>query len=423
MKISRLPLGTIVILLTVIALAGFYLLSARAQSVIIRNQLRSSELTVQWLELKDSILSASIRGESISRESTGIDYYSNLIQETMTREEFQILRRLDSSLHLTMRSIDIQWSGIRIKLLSSLRDGGAEVPEELSLFLVSPRISFFEENLRLLSSCINDHSGRQRSQFSIQYFFTAIILILTLILLFGNTMSIRHRYITDRNIRSLTQSLIQVQENERKKIACELHDEVIQELASLKMEAESLAEICESTAGRQAGSLPHMVERFQVLIQKTRSISLNLRPHDLDHLGLAGGLKALCSDFSKRNGIEIRFSATGMDAVDFDFTISINLYRIVQESLNNIKKHSEAGEVSVTLLGSSPKIILRIRDNGKGFSPGGLLIEDRQSNYHLGLTGIQERVRLLSGSFRIISKEGAGTELRITIPALKAKAL
>ncbi len=423
MKLFRLPLGSIIIFLTVISLASFYLLSARAQSVIISNQLRSSELTVLWLELKDTILSASVKGENVSREETGIDYYSDLIQETVNRDEYEVLRRLDSSLHLTMRSIEIQWSGIRSKLIPSLKYGGAEVPQELSLFLVSPRISFFEENLRLLSSYINDYAGRQRAHFSIQYFFVAIILFLTLILLFANALSIRQRQVIDRNIRSLTQSLIQVQENERKKIACELHDEVIQELASLKMEAEFLAKSGESKSDECSARLLLVVERFQVLIQKTRSISLNLRPHDLDHLGLSGGLKALCSDFSNRHGIEIRFSATGMDAVEYDFTISINLYRIVQESLNNIRRHSGAEEVSVTLLGSSPKIILRIKDNGKGFSPAGLLIEERHTTYHLGLTGIQERVRLLSGSFKIISREGAGTELRITVPALQNKAL
>lgn len=411
MKIPRLPLGSVTIFTTVIILASFFFLSTSAQSVIIRNQLQAAELSLSWFGMKESLLSAALEGGPADAGASRIEAFSLLLKTVLEREEYESLRRMNSSLNLTMASLQIQWSVIQSQLLSMLADGAPERTDGLTAFLASPQIGFFEEYLGQLRSIIDNYSALQRSHFGIQYLFIAIILLLILLLLLGNAFSSRRSSIIEGNVRSLTQSLIQVQENERKKIAYDLHDEVIQEIASLKMEVESIT----GTSERW----PALDERFQKLIQRTRGISLNLRPHDLDHLGLVGGLKALCGEFSSRFGIRVRFSATGMEAIAYDFTIAINLYRIVQESLANIRKHSGADEVTVTLLGSSPGIILRIRDNGKGFSPANLLNDAGKSVFRLGLTGIQERVRLLSGTFRIISGEANGTEIRITIPAME----
>jgi signal transduction histidine kinase len=423
MKLPTLPQGSVIIFLTVIALALFFILSTMAQTVIVQNQIGASELICGWKEIKDRILMADSMGTPLSLEDLEIGSYSQLLRTTTERKEYRALRRIDSSLNLTMTSILLQWSIIRQQIVVIISEHATGVPELLVKYMTSPQVNFFEKNLANFRSYILSYSERQRALFSLQYLFVAAVIILILLLLVGNAFSSREKQLLDRNIRTLTQSLIQILEGERKKIAYDLHDEVIQELASLKMESEAIGEEAEEIAPPLADRMRTLSDRLQAVIKQTRDISLNLRPHDLDHLGLVGGIRALCSDFSRQYGITVQFSATGMDAIKYDFTIAINLYRIVQESLNNTKKHSGASEVSVTLLGASPDIILRIRDNGSGFSPSSILYKPGRGPYQIGITGIRERVRLLSGTFKIVSKEGSGTEIRITVPALEEVAL
>jgi signal transduction histidine kinase len=99
-----------------------------------------------------------------------------------------------------------------------------------------------------------------------------------------------------------------------------------------------------------------------------------------------------------------------------DYTTQINLYRITQEALQNIRKHSRASRVTVRLISSSPRIILRIKDNGRGFNPAQARTKKSVGGNHLGLTSIEERTRLLSGEFSISSREGEGTEIKVNVP-------
>jgi two-component system, NarL family, sensor kinase len=126
-------------------------------------------------------------------------------------------------------------------------------------------------------------------------------------------------------------------------------------------------------------------------------------------------LQEYCDEYSKRQGIEVEFVTAGVVGLRLDPDTRITLYRLVQESLNNVKKHAAASKVDIRLVASFPSIILRIEDNGQGFD-----VSDRMNAVRngrcMGLQGMQERVALLGGTIRIESRPMEGTRIRIEVP-------
>ena len=142
-----------------------------------------------------------------------------------------------------------------------------------------------------------------------------------------------------------------------------------------------------------------------------RRISSELRPGVLDRLGLSAGLEWLLDQYARRTGIRTRFTVTGIEACG-NSERATALFRITQEALSNIARHSRAGEVTAHLHCDPQEVVLTIRDDGTGFNPG-----EELSAPSLGLLGMQERARRLAGTLMIHSAPGCGTELVVRIPA------
>jgi signal transduction histidine kinase len=140
-----------------------------------------------------------------------------------------------------------------------------------------------------------------------------------------------------------------------------------------------------------------------------------LRPSFLDDLGIVEALSQYCEDFSENNGLNVDFSAVGMEDVKLDFDTEINLYRLIQEGLNNINKHAEARNSAIRLIAAFPNIILRIEDDGRGFD-----VRERlalaQLEKRMGLRSMEERVNLLGGKMKIHSQPSRGTRIFIEVP-------
>jgi signal transduction histidine kinase len=148
-------------------------------------------------------------------------------------------------------------------------------------------------------------------------------------------------------------------------------------------------------------------------IQETREISYNLRPLQLDRLGLTKAVETLIRTVSSASGIKINATVDNIDDALPD-ELRINFYRIVQESLNNVMKHSGASEAEVTVLRDAEHLVLSVRDNGAGFSPGSRPVKGSMNGF--GLTGMEERASSLGGSFRIRSTSNHGTVMTVEIP-------
>jgi nitrate/nitrite-specific signal transduction histidine kinase len=215
----------------------------------------------------------------------------------------------------------------------------------------------------------------------------------------------------EEQVHQLSQELLTVQERERQQIALYLHDHVAQELSSLKIAAGALFnENCEE--GLHSWRL-----QLDLCIRTVRELSYNLRPPGLEQIGLASALADLCRDFSRRTGVPVRFSTAGAEHLQLEFDCAITMYRLAQEALNNIGKHAAAQRAELRLIVSGPSLILRIEDDGCGFSLPEAYLRARTEK-RFGLLGMEERVRMMSGVFRIQSVPQEGTKIFIEFPNL-----
>lgn len=212
--------------------------------------------------------------------------------------------------------------------------------------------------------------------------------------------------------------IIEAGENEKKRIVRDIHDGPAQILAYITLEIQLLKSSINSNSLEDIYNTVENVDKYtQRALEETRQIIYDLRPMSLDDLGLIPTLKNYIKEFSEKKGIHIRFRLIDEDnlAIKMPNTLSVSIFRIVQESLNNIYKHSEATEaiVNIEILDNMLKLI--IIDNGKGFDVENAL-EKAKSNGSFGLIGMKERVDLIDGDISIVSNKNHGTKITVSIP-------
>ncbi|MGE4442948.1 MAG: sensor histidine kinase [Desulfomicrobium sp.] len=218
----------------------------------------------------------------------------------------------------------------------------------------------------------------------------------------------------EEQMRALSQELIMAQENERQRIARELHDHLAQDLSLARADLERIG--CGlPESGPWRGQAGVIAERLGTAIRSIRDLAYGLLPPGLTELGLVETVLAHCEDFSLRNGIAVDVFADGLDGVSFDFDTQINIYRLIQEALNNVRKHAKASRVTIRLLGSYPNLLVRIEDDGCGADMDRCLAQAGRAK-RMGLWSMRERVRLLGGKLSFRSKPGQGLHIRIETP-------
>lgn len=233
------------------------------------------------------------------------------------------------------------------------------------------------------------------------------------------------RNITDRKeaeekIHWLSQELIRAQENERRRISRELHDRVAQDLSTAKILADQiLLSDAGATLPEVRREISNISGALQGVIHAVRNLAYDLRPPVLDDMGLVQTIFQYCEEFSERNGLNIEFSSAGLESAELDSDTEINVYRLIQEGLNNVQKHAEARLVTVKLVRAFPNIILRIEDDGKGFDVHARRMVSPNEK-RMGLQSMEERVHLLQGKMEIQSRLMQGTKIIIRIPSKEA---
>jgi PAS domain S-box-containing protein len=232
----------------------------------------------------------------------------------------------------------------------------------------------------------------------------------------GIGLDITGQKAANESIRRLTHELMRVQEQERRKIALELHDTVAQELAALKIGLENLRRSPQATSGEEVScQVAVLLKLLKQSLTSIRTLSYNLRPPDLEHLGLEKALQMHCEEVAARTGLMIDFCSAGIDSAHLNYEVAINLYRIIQEGLANVARHAWAENVSIRLVASHPKIILRLEDDGQGFEVSKTMAPGRVDR-GMGLSGMRERVAVLGGEMEVSSRRGHGTRIKIEIP-------
>ena len=217
---------------------------------------------------------------------------------------------------------------------------------------------------------------------------------------------------SQRQMQQTAARLMTAQDEKRRRITKTLHDDYCQRLTGLILEVGVLQKRQPNSWTHPRQHLQPVKDRLNTLLADLRSLSQDLHPDQVTSVALEQALQGYVADYRKRTSIEATFHGPSRP-LDFPATMKTSLYRIVQESLNNIHKHAEARQVSVSIDSVSNGIELLIKDDGRGFDP-----ETVPGTHHLGLTSMRERAEHLGGRLTIISKPAGGTTLSFFIPNL-----
>ncbi|WP_406696301.1 PAS domain S-box protein [Singulisphaera sp. Ch08] len=228
----------------------------------------------------------------------------------------------------------------------------------------------------------------------------------------GNIRDVTDKRMAAERLRDLSRRLIRAQEEERRHIAFELHDEIGQALFAIKLNMRAV--LCDPASPAATHRLEECVELVDRTIRQVRDISLDLRPSLLDDLGLVAALRAYVSEFALRSGAETQFVAED-DTGRMDPDVETACYRIAQEALTNVARHAGAGHVRVELVRSGSGLRLVVADDGRGFEVAAATAR-AVGGSSLGVLGMRERAVLVGGHVEITSAPGRGTEVRLTVP-------
>jgi len=218
---------------------------------------------------------------------------------------------------------------------------------------------------------------------------------------------------TKAELKQLSARLVQAQEDERRSISRELHDEIGQSLTGVLVEMANLSTLIRTAERDAVGSKAVEIKRLvENSISVVRNMALLLRPSMLDDLGLAPALQWQAREVSKRSGVSVKVAAEDVPE-DLPEEYKTCIYRVVQEALHNAVQHSGARNIWIAVRPENGRLLLSIQDDGKGFNP--------RADKGMGLLGMEERVTHLGGSFAVESEPGRGATLCVSLPVSAAK--
>ncbi len=297
--------------------------------------------------------------------------------EYLGYEEEELLGRSVQSV-----TVAEDWPGFSQKLSEALTQGRCFQRLEKRCLHKSGTIVYTESTVSLVC----DSSGNP------QYFI-------------GEVLDVTNRKEAETALSNINRRLIEAQEQERTRIGRELHDDVNQRLALLSIALEELQHDPSAVPDR----LRQLRQEIDELSNDVEALSHELHSSKLEYLGVVAGIRSWCKEFAQRQNMEIDFRTDVATVLPFE--IGICLFRVLQEALHNIVKHSGVKRVDVQLTEHSNQIHLRVSDSGKGFN-----VESAMQGKGLGLTSMRERVRLVNGTIAIESKPMGGTTIDVRVP-------
>ena len=283
--------------------------------------------------------------------------------------------------------------------LAARRKDGSEFPVEVSLNPV------YTENRVLVSCAIRDITKRKALQLSAEQ--RAVELAKA-----NEALTVKEGELRSKQValRALTGKLIVAQEDERRRIGRELHDDLIQQLAVLAINADKLEQQAGATGRGDSVALREIKERLIEMSEYVQTLSRQLHPAIVEDLGISTALHSLCEELGQNEGILIDCEVDDV-AADIPNDHALCIYRVAQEALRNIVKHSRATRAQVQLHSNKKTLKFQVRDNGIGFNP-----DEGKNQLGLGLQSMKERARLFGGTMRVKPRLGDGTVISVSIP-------
>ncbi|WP_026971633.1 cache domain-containing protein [Aliagarivorans marinus] len=240
--------------------------------------------------------------------------------------------------------------------------------------------------------------------------FLVVFIAVSLVAGLGASMNFSVRRMANSQLSKLNQRIIESQEKERSRVSKELHDGINQLLVAAKYRLDNLRS--GTMTARQLEQWQASQEVMDQAIVEIRRISRDLRPSQLDDLGLVAALQSHISTMQERCQMELIFEHD-INGLELSSQVETTLYRVTQEALRNVEKHSQASGADVVLQREGDKLLLTISDDGVGFEVGG----KRRLTEHMGLNNMRERIAAIAGLFWVESEPGTGTQVRIELPA------
>jgi signal transduction histidine kinase len=257
----------------------------------------------------------------------------------------------------------------------------------------------------------------------LQVYAAALLLVLVLAWYLAHAGQQRHKQQerlveSEARLRTLSTQLITAQEQERRSISRDLHDEIGQLVTAISLDLQRAHQTSEPAKKNEL--MARAAERAECLLEQIHEIASRIRPALLDDLGLKDAVQSLLSDYERRTGI-IPQTDLSFQPAEIPGVVSENTYRILHEALTNVARHGQAAEVHVRLHVGPETVSLVVRDTGIGFDPESLNGKKVESGggkpaKHLGILGMRERAELLNGTFAIRSGPGQGTEIWVVLP-------
>ncbi|MDD2401490.1 MAG: histidine kinase, partial [Clostridia bacterium] len=229
----------------------------------------------------------------------------------------------------------------------------------------------------------------------------------------GNLKTINDQLEVVMQRRQLAPRIIQAQEEERRRVAREIHDGPAQSMANVVLRTEVCEKLLDLDRGEIRKELSELREMVKKSLQDVRRIIFDLRPMTLDDLGLIPAISRYVENIKERYDINVDIKCVGQQR-RLDSILEVAIYRIIQESLQNTTKHAKSKNISIQLTIESQRIVVRINDDGKGFDATECIKNPKSGSY--GIMGMKERLDILGGQLYIDSKIGEGTEVLAIVP-------
>lgn len=348
------------------------------------DELRDREATIRTLleTAAQAILAVDVKGDIVIANRMAGEMFGYTRDELAGRSLEILLPERLRSRHAAHRatfasSTKARPMGTGLELVGMRKDG-SEFPIEVSLSHVQTGGG------ALAVSFVSDITARKRAEMVLQE--------------------------SEQQLRALSGSLITAQEDERRRLSRELHDDITQQLAFLSIELGKLTGKESELSGDTSGRIRGLQEQTLRISAEVRRLSHGLHPSVIEDFGLSIALEEFCAEYAKAQGVTVQFEGF-VDDSQLGRTGATTLYRIVQESLRNAVIHGRATQVLVELTTGGESIHLRVQDNGSGFVTDGI-----RTRTSLGIISMRERIRLVHGELSVSSQPGQGTELTARVP-------
>ena len=411
------------LIFVLIVILSIYFISVSSYRKIESITAQSEELNriyEKWLIVKNETVRYTINYPKIPYPLIeSVSDYEIAMENLLNEKTLNLIEKSIPALEQQLPTMILMWQEIQFKLIKSLffnQDIGFFANEVLHF--ITARTDTFEITMKNTLAIFNKYlSYRVKLNWILFIMGTTLSIFLAIVL--GNlTFNYFKMAEKEREIRELSKSILEVRDQEQTRIAADLHDEIVQNLIYTHQISDNiLQDKCACQSCNILDQISDMRLEIERNIRLVRNIAFNLRPPELSE-NLENSISYFLADIETKTHIKTDFHYLCQEDYPFDQDLEIMIYRLIYEAVNNSVKHSKASEIKVKIIPVFPNIIVRIEDNGIGFEYNSIQTEE-----HMGLKGMEGRVKTKNGSMKIKSELGKGTAVIFTIPDNRVKKL